>query len=391
MIEPLARLMRFDSSSERCFMKSLIRLMAFALLISGMAAVSYSQDAKDAPKPILEKVGELTEKDEVLFKKGFATKFNFTMEKNKVYRIDVTSPAFQPLVVLKPDGGPRFVAGNARGADNGKDARLIFKAPLDGAFEIYVTSLKAGETGKFNLMITEPTRTDLLRVRAQGFEELSKADKIALLAEMLEFLDERGKQITPGDAGMVMSLGYELENSDLKGISDTFRKFARALSASDSKDVRDDAKFLEGAARRNQLLKNTMDIKGLTIADKDFDWAKYKGKVVLVDFWATWCGPCVREIPRLKKLYAEYHDKGFEIVGISGDREAEPLEKFMAAKEIPWECLYDKNAKRQPMVDYYGIFAFPTCILVGRDGKVISMEARGPELERLLEQQFEAK
>lgn len=372
-------------------MKSLTRLMAFALLVTGMAAVSYSQDAKDAVKPILEKVGELTDKDEVLFRKGFATKFNFTMEKNKVYRIDVASPELEPAVLIKPAGSPKFMAANLKGADNGKDARLIFKAPEAGDFEIYVTTLKAGVTGKFNLTITEPTRTDLLRVRARGFEELSKAEKVALLEEMLEFLDERGKKITPGDAGMVMSIGYELEHSELKGVSDTFRKFARALSASESKDVRDDAKFLEGAARRNQLLKNTMELKGKTIADKEFDWAKYKGKVVLVDFWATWCGPCVREIPRLKKLYAEYHDKGFEIVGISGDREAEPLEKFMEAREIPWECLYDKSATRQPMVEHYGIFAFPTCILVGRDGKVISMEARGPALEQLLEQQFEKK
>ena len=131
----------------------------------------------------------------------------------------------------------------------------------------------------------------------------------------------------------------------------------------------------------------------VTVTDKSFaDDVLTSEKPVLVDFWATWCGPCVREIPRLKKLYAEYHDKGFDIVGISGDNEAEPLEKFMEAKEIPWQCLYDRKAGRQqPMVEYYGIFAFPTCILIGRDGKVISMEARGPVLERLLEEQFEGK
>src|SRR5207302_9350088 len=118
---------------------------------------------------------------------------------------------------------------------------------------------------------------------------------------------------------------------------------------------------------------------------KDFDLAKLKGKVVLIDFWATWCGPCRAELPNMKKVYERYHKDGFEIVGISLDNDKSDLAAFLEKDKLPWPSIFDQASD---LADDYGVFSIPLPILVGRDGRVISLEARGVELDRLLKEQF---
>jgi thiol-disulfide isomerase/thioredoxin len=152
-------------------------------------------------------------------------------------------------------------------------------------------------------------------------------------------------------------------------------------------------KVLEGAGRRVDLPGKEIIVKGTTLEGKDFSWSPYKGKVVLVDFWATWCGPCIAEIPNIKKMHEAYHDKGFEVVAISLDSNRnenpgrEKAIKYMENKKLPWVCLFDEDPGKgnAPLAQFYGIFSIPQAILVDRDGKVVSMNARGAELERLLE------
>ncbi|MCL2744509.1 MAG: redoxin family protein [Planctomycetaceae bacterium] len=132
-------------------------------------------------------------------------------------------------------------------------------------------------------------------------------------------------------------------------------------------------------------------IDGETLDGQVFDWKKYKGKVVLIDFWATWCAPCVEEIPRLKTLYEKYHGKGFEIVGISIDEKLDALKKGLEKHQFPWIILADekrKETKQMTMINRFAISRVPCCILVGRDGKVISTEARGEKLEEELKRLF---
>jgi thiol-disulfide isomerase/thioredoxin len=186
----------------------------------------------------------------------------------------------------------------------------------------------------------------------------------------------------------------------------TYRDLRKIFMATGDKSLADTAVTFEGAARRVELVGHPMLVEGTTLDGRPLDWTKYSGKVVLVDFWATWCGPYRDELPIVKKAYATYHDRGFEVVGISLDQSREALNKFVKSEKLPWAIVQDSlNISKasatsegekivntatasQGLARYYGIFAVPTAILLGKDGKAVSLDARAEVLTRELEKLF---
>ncbi|MEO6906711.1 MAG: redoxin family protein [Abditibacteriaceae bacterium] len=110
---------------------------------------------------------------------------------------------------------------------------------------------------------------------------------------------------------------------------------------------------------------NTKDIKGSVAS-----LGQHKGKVLLVDFWASWCGPCVRSMPYLKSLYQKYHTQGFDIIGISGDAKLTDLNKFIHKESITWQQVFDNEGKA---AEPYNVQYIPFSVLIGRNGKVIAV------------------
>lgn len=114
----------------------------------------------------------------------------------------------------------------------------------------------------------------------------------------------------------------------------------------------------------------------------------YTGKVVLLNFWATWCGPCIAEMPKMKKLYAEYKDKGVEFIGVSLDAPPDEggfdaLKKYVADNEISWPQYYQGKAWESDFSASWGINAIPAVFVVAPDGSLHSTQARG-KLEQLI-------
>ena len=123
------------------------------------------------------------------------------------------------------------------------------------------------------------------------------------------------------------------------------------------------------------------DVKDLD--GKPLAVANFKGKVVMVDFWATWCGPCVQEVPNVAAVYQKYHDKGFAIIGVSLDREGDKSKVTSFTKEhnMPWQQFYDGKYWSNELAVKYGVRSIPATFLLDGSGKIIAKNVRGEALE----------
>ena len=128
-------------------------------------------------------------------------------------------------------------------------------------------------------------------------------------------------------------------------------------------------------------------LKGVDLGGKAISYNDYKGKVLLVDFWATWCGPCVAELPNVIEAYKKYHAQGFEILGISLDQATakDKLTSFIKEHNMDWPQIYDGKYWQAENAVAYGVRAIPFTLLIGKDGKVAAVGARGPALAPAIE------
>jgi thiol-disulfide isomerase/thioredoxin len=123
------------------------------------------------------------------------------------------------------------------------------------------------------------------------------------------------------------------------------------------------------------------DFAGKDLAGKPLSVGNYKGKVVLVDFWATWCGPCRAELPNVIATYKKYHSQGFEIIGVSLDSDRDKLDAFLKKQDgMTWAQYFDGLGWQNKLAAKYGVQAIPFTILVGKDGKIIGTDLRGETL-----------
>jgi len=130
----------------------------------------------------------------------------------------------------------------------------------------------------------------------------------------------------------------------------------------------------------------TTGFDGKRIALKDF-----RGKVVLLDFWATWCAPCRQEMPNVINLYKHFHGKGFEIIGISLDQDRGKLEEYIKTNGISWPQIFDGKGWDNSIGRMYGIMSIPTTYLLDREGRIRYKNVRGESLRKAVKELVEGK
>ena len=126
-------------------------------------------------------------------------------------------------------------------------------------------------------------------------------------------------------------------------------------------------------------------VKGDVLALDDF-----RGAYVLIEFWATWCGPCMPEIPHLKALWSHYHDRGLQIIGVTLDADGQTVERFIEEHEMEWPQVMQRRSWKGEVVRLYNVAGIPTTYLIGPEGTIVSKNLRGEDLEREIPRLMEA-
>lgn len=152
-------------------------------------------------------------------------------------------------------------------------------------------------------------------------------------------------------------------------------------------DVEDLASFGRGQLAVHRLRAKPMELTFTAIDGTRVDLADYRGKVVLIDCWATWCVPCIKELPNIKAAVAKWGDKGFAVIGISFDRigDKEKLIKFVADEQLHWPHWFNESGGRNPFGVKYNLRSIPATFLLDRNGLLVTTDTHGDKLEAALQ------
>ncbi len=222
----------------------------------------------------------------------------------------------------------------------------------------------------------------LLAMRLMALDKTTGKEKVEIYQQIQANL--KSPQIDADDLDMAVAFAEGIESAgDARLAAQAYHGFATTLATNKDPLIADLAKMLAGASRRLQLPGKPIQVAGTTTDGRPFNWKAYQGKVVLIDFWATWCGPCRTELPNLQKLHAEYRPRGFEVVSISVDEDRSKLDAYLQQTPLPWVVLHAEKG-RNATAEYYGVNAVPTTILVDRSGRVVALNVRGKKLEEQL-------
>ena len=127
--------------------------------------------------------------------------------------------------------------------------------------------------------------------------------------------------------------------------------------------------------------KKAIDFNVKDLDGNELSLEKYRGNVILLDFWAVWCKPCIAEMPNVKGVYDKYKEANFQIIGVSLDESRDTLVAYLEKEGITWPQFFDGNGWKNQVAEMYGIRAIPQMYLIDGEGVVRKSDVRGPALE----------
>ena len=188
-----------------------------------------------------------------------------------------------------------------------------------------------------------------------------------------------------GAANEPLDLAVELvSQAGLANEHDTAKEIYRALSNRFGLNPQV-GEFCENRLRKLDLVgEEAPELRLTDLKGDSASVADAKGKVLLIDFWATNCPPCLAEFPKLKQLYADKHEEGFEVLGISLDESPDTVTAFQERAKLPWRMVCDAEQVRQAR-EKYRVRTIPSLFLVKRDGRIAQVDLRGNDLRQAVE------
>lgn len=216
----------------------------------------------------------------------------------------------------------------------------------------------------------------------------------AIIASCEKLLE--GEDVSLEEFGLVSQAVSIMELMELKeGVAKLLAVLQNAFKDSKNETaVKRVNQFIENAQKRVDILGKPFVVEGVLADGTPFDFSEYAGKIVLVDFWATWCQPCLQEMPNIARAYQAYKSKGFEVVGVNLDGKIDVVREFLDLQPLPWKTVVDarvamgedlsKDFAHHPLAASSGVESIPFVVLVGKDGNVDSIHVRGPKLIKRL-------
>lgn len=272
----------------------------------------------------------------------------------------------------------RYVAENGEASDAERAWQWLFSTSLEHGLETEAVELARSYIKSPDASAV--TRTVAQQTLAIGLAKSGKAEEaVSLFTSQLRFARFQS-------GGSLIDFGQRLA---------TQLRLTRDFDAARQVYEEISSKFFLNADVRslcdNRIEKIRMidqpapEIEAADISGESISLSSLQGKVVLVDFWATNCPPCVAEMPNIKQLYAEYRDKGFEVIGVSLDGDQSIVEQFIGRREITWPMIMEPGAVETLRASYH-VPTIPSLFVVDQSGKLHQFDVRGRDLRQVIEQ-----
>ena len=364
-----------------------------AELPKAQAKTPENDETSDGPAPVLVVEDELTKADALDKSRPLSLrKFHVVpLENKKLYRIDLKSKGFDPQLMLMNASGLVLAQGERVG--KGAPSTLLFMG-TGSNLRIVVASADAAKLGSYTVSVAEAGPLDSLEQRVKGYAANLAGERGALFRDVKAHLDSQ--ETGPSRAAAKVAVALALEMDQAVARDETLREttasrcdeLAASLARSADAEVQEDARWIAGIGRRYRLAGQDIEIAGHLLDGGEFDWSACRGKTVLIDFWSGSQPRGTTRSTALNRLYAEYKDKGFLIVGVNSDKTADAARKAVSKWDLSWPSIREEGKRRQPLHERYGIASLPESFLVGPDGKVIAALARHEDVELELAVRF---
>ena len=269
------------------------------------------------------------------------------------------------------------------------DEPLLANVTVDGnrmpvfILEPGTISFNAKE-GAFGSMLNDQLRElgRELSAISRKFQTADESTGEALYRRYEAVLDSAMEANSDNPLGFYIFLNTDASQGSVADLRSTFAKYPDFSTYKRAKTMLDAAEKREATQPGNKYVDFSVSYGGNTTKLSDY---VEKGKYTLVDFWASWCGPCMRQVPVLKKLYSQYHDKGLDIVGVAVWDKPDDTLAAIKSHGLSWPNIID--ARTIP-TDLYGINGIPCIMLIGPDGTILSRDKQGDELVAEVERYF---